>query len=410
MKLNYKKIMRNYWGLAILGAFLFLWAMLTICEFVFDLSLRTVPRNVFTWLGVGAVIAFFVWLNIHILRIHRIGQQNKPVWIRIVIRCVLPASIILILTLIMVVALVSILSYRPEHVIEKNGYTMVARVHSFLDEYVYYYRYEGPLFYGQKMGYEYYGNGGGDPLSRNPVPEPKRWSFYDPEGNLIESGPTEETEPLEETQPQMEIKDLDIAVMENRENELVFDISIDDFIESYNSLYFRDKSREYLGPKSEWRMFTYDDAIHSDHETSLFEFTQDERIWSQPTITVYVPTNGDYIQKVTVNFDEHGYSESFYAEFEELCFYTLKAFFPDMDDDEIVALYEEANYLGNLNVFLKEDGYKKGCVPCVLYHKDGIGVYPYFAIGEWVHLCIVPVTDEMLDEYAAKGAEINEIE
>lgn len=132
--------------------------------------------------------------------------------------------------------------------------------------------------------------------------------------------------------------------------------------------------------------------------------------WSQPTITVYVPTNGDYIQEITVNFDEHGYSESFYAEFEELCFYTLKVLFPDMPDKEIIALYEEANHLGNMNVFLNENGYKKGCVPCVLYHKDGIGIYPYFAIGEWVHLCIIPVTQEIIDDYAQKGVEIREIE
>ena len=220
---------------------------------------------------------------------------------------------------------------------------------------------------------------------------------------------TDETEQTE-AQPEVEIQKLDISVIENRENELVFDISMDDFIESYNSLYFRDKGREYLLPKSEWRKFTYDDAIHSDHETSLLEFTVDERIWSQPTITVYVPTNGDYIQEITVNFDEHGYSESFYAEFEELCFYTLKLFFPDMPDKEIIALYEEANHLGNMNVFLNEDGYKTGCVPCVLYHKDGIGIYPYFAIGEWVHLCIIPVTQEIIDDYAQKGVEIRELE
>ena len=231
--------------------------------------------------------------------------------------------------------------------------------------------------------------------------------YYD--GTTQRQSLTVETEPTM-TKPAVELHQLDIAVMENRENELVFDISMDDFIESYNSLYFRDKGREYLLPKSEWRKFTYDDAIHSDHETSLLEFTVDERIWSQPTITVYVPTNGDYIQEITVNFDEHGYSESFYAEFEELCFYTLKVFFPDMPDNEIIALYEEANHLGNMNVFLNEDGYKKGCVPCVLYHKDGIGIYPYFAIGEWVHLCIIPATQEIIDDYAQKGVEIREIE
>lgn len=231
--------------------------------------------------------------------------------------------------------------------------------------------------------------------------------YYD--GTTQRQSLTIETEPTM-TQPEVEIHQLDISVVENRENELVFDISMDDFIESYNSLFLQDKGREYLLPKSEWRKFTYDDAIHSDYETSLFEFTVDERIWSQPTITVYVPTNGDYIQEITVNFDEHGYSESFYAEFEELCFYTLKVLFPDMPDKEIIALYEEANHLGNMNVFLNENGYKKGCVPCVLYHKDGIGIYPYFAIGEWVHLCIIPVTQEIVDDYAQKGVEIREIE
>lgn len=230
--------------------------------------------------------------------------------------------------------------------------------------------------------------------------------YYD--GTTQRQSLTDETERTE-TQPEVTIRQLDIAVMENRENELVFDISIDDFIESYNSLYFRDKGREYLQPKSEWRMLTYDDAIHSDHETSLLDFTADERIWSQPTITVYVPTNADYIQEITVNFDEHGYSESFHADFEELCFYTLKVFFPELDDESIIDLYKDANTLGNLNVFLNEDGYKKGCVPCVLYCKDGIGVYPYFAIGEWVHLCMIPVTQEIMDDYQQKGVEIREI-
>lgn len=407
MNLDYKEKMRNYWGPAILGLFFFLWAVLSIYEFVFDLSLRTVPRNVFTWLGVGAIISFFVWLNI---RIRRIDQQNKPVWIRIVMRCVLPASITLILTLIMVVAMVSILSYRPEHVIEKNGYTMVARVHSFLDEYVYYYRYEGPLFYGQKMGYEYYGNGGGDPLSRNPIPEPKRWSFYDPEGNLIESGPTEETELLEETQPQIEIKDLDIAVMENRENELVFDVSIDDFIDSYNSFWNQDHDWTYLKPSSEWQWYLYDTAIHSSYETFYVYFTEDDQIYPQSTVSVYVPSNGNYIQEITINFDEHSYSESGYEQYKQICFYTLKVFFPDLSDDSIMDLCMEAITLGNENVFTSDEWYSSDSVPCALFYKDGIGVYPYFAIGDWEHFCIIPVAQETIDSYEQKGVEIYEIE
>lgn len=210
--------------------------------------------------------------------------------------------------------------------------------------------------------------------------------------------------------PDSEVTKLDIGVIQNRENELVFDISIEDFIESYNSFYLKNRGKTYLSPKNMWQKFTYDDAIHSDHKTARYVFSSDEQVLSQPTITVYVPTNADYVQEVTLNLDAHGYSEPFYEEFEELCFYTLKVFFPELEDEKIVSLYQEANDLGGLNVFSREDGYKKGCVPCILYYKNGIGVYPYFAIGEWVHLCIIPVTEETVKDFREKGAEIREIQ
>lgn len=114
-----------------------------------------------------------------------------------------------------------------------------------------------------------------------------------------------ETEP---TVSQAEIDPLDIQAVENRENELVFTFSIDDYIRSYNSYYERGYCRSYLTPASQWQCYTYDSAIHSDHETKKYYFTEDERVYSLPTITVYVPTNGDYIQEITVNFDEHSYA------------------------------------------------------------------------------------------------------
>lgn len=50
-----------------------------------------------------------------------------------------------------------------------------------------------------------------------------------------------------------------------------------------------------------------------------------------------------------------------------------------------------------------------GSVPSVLFHKNGIGVYPYFAIGDWERFCIIPVTEELLTEFAQKGVELHEI-
>ena len=234
--------------------------------------------------------------------------------------------------------------------------------------------------------------------------------FYDLDGNVMDSNAQAETEVTEGTQPQMEIKELDIAVMENRENELVFDISIDDFIDSYNGYYWDDKNSCYLSPSSEWRCFIYETAIHSNHRTFYYNFTEDEKRWPLPTISVYVPTNGDYIQEVTLNFDDHGYTEAMYELYEEMCFYTLKVFFPDFTDEKITELYTAQNKLAYENVFPNEEGYDSDSVPCALYYKDGIGLYPYFAIGEFVHICIIPVTQETINEFEMKGVEIHEIQ
>lgn len=215
-----------------------------------------------------------------------------------------------------------------------------------------------------------------------------------------------ETEP---TVSQAEIDPLDIQAVENRENELVFTFSIDDYIRSYNSYYNSSYCRSYLTPASQWQCYAYDSAIHSDHETKKYYFTEDERVYSLPTITVYVPTNGDYIQEITVNFDEHSYSESGFAHYKEMCYYTMKVFFPNLPDESILDLCSEIIAMGNQNVFSSDEWYDKDAVPFALFHKDGIGVYPYFAIGDWEHFCIIPVTEEIITEFEEKGVEIHEI-
>ena len=206
-----------------------------------------------------------------------------------------------------------------------------------------------------------------------------------------------------------EVKALNIEVIDNREDELVFSISINDFIASYNGYYWMDKKNHYLLPPSEWGCAIYGTAIHSNHETIYYTFTEDERIWPLPTLSVYVPTNADYIQEVTINFDDHSYSETMYTLYEEICFYTLKVFFPDLEAEKIRELYKTLNLLAYDNIVPNEQGYGPDPIPCALYYKDNIGLYPYFAVGESVHLCIIPVTETTLDYYKKKGVEIYEI-
>ena len=213
----------------------------------------------------------------------------------------------------------------------------------------------------------------------------------------------------ESTASQVENGALDIQVMENRKNELVFTISTSDYVESYNSYYKVDYCRSLLPPVSQWQCFTYDSAIHSEYETKCYSFTEDEHVYSLPTITVYVPTNDDYIQQITVNFDEHSFTQSGFEQYKEMCYYTMKVFFPDLSDARIMDLCAEIVALGNQNVFSSDEWFSKNAIPFALFYRDGIGVYPYFAIGDWEHFCIIPVTEETVTEFEEKGVQIHEI-
>ena len=213
----------------------------------------------------------------------------------------------------------------------------------------------------------------------------------------------------ESTASQVENGALDIQVMENRKNELVFTISTSDYVESYNSYYKVDYCRSLLPPVSQWQCFTCDSAIHSEYETKCYSFTEDEHVYSLPTITVYVPTNDDYIQQITVNFDEHSFTQSGFEQYKEMCYYTMKVFFPDLSDARIMDLCAEIVALGNQNVFSSDEWFSKSAVPFALFYREGIGVYPYFAIGDWEHFCIIPVTEETVTEFGEKGVQIHEI-
>lgn len=201
----------------------------------------------------------------------------------------------------------------------------------------------------------------------------------------------------------------EIEVLENREGELVFSISMEDFIAGFNERYPMDAQRSFLSPPDTWQKSTYDCSVHAPYETVLYSFSEDETVWSLPRITVYVPSNADYIQQITVNYDEHSHTETGYALYRQMCCCALEVFFPELSEDAVQELCAEVLRLGSQNTFDAEAWYGPGAVPCALFYRGGVGVYPYFAVGDWNRLCIIPLTEERIAEFEGKGVEIHEI-
>lgn len=200
-----------------------------------------------------------------------------------------------------------------------------------------------------------------------------------------------------------------VEIQENRHNEFVFSISLDKFVNEYNGFFYADNGQNFFPSKTQWQTIRYDSGIHSDYKAECRTFTEDPNIHVLPTISIYTPSDDDRILEVSINFDWHSYTEGLYESYEQMCFYALKVFFPDLSDEQIHSIYKELNALANQNMYPSDQWYGPGAIPCALYHKDSIGIYSYFAVGDWMYFCIIPVSTNQMDDFRLKGVPIYEI-
>lgn len=198
---------------------------------------------------------------------------------------------------------------------------------------------------------------------------------------------------------------LTIAAVENREGEPVFNLSLEAFIRGCNACYGGD----FLPPRDFWRQETYPCSPYSDRETRCFCFVEDENLYSLPMMVVYLPAEGD-IQAVTVNYDQHSYTELGFRLYRQMCACTLKVFFPDLSEAAVTELLERVMDEGNQNTFSSEEWFGRETLPRGVYCGSGIGVYPYFAVGDWDRICIIPLTEARITQWKQKGVEFYEME
>lgn len=208
---------------------------------------------------------------------------------------------------------------------------------------------------------------------------------------------------LQESAPE---KVLSPETQTHRENELVFSVSMADFIESFNGYYWADHAVRLLPPQENWSSVLNHTSIHCDWDTMYYVYSRDERIHSLPTLSVYVPSDADLIQEITVDFDYKGYDRDWYEEYEAMGFYALRVFFPDLPEQTLKTLVRTLSDYAFDHMLPNEKGYYHGAVPELMYHRNGVGVYPYFAVGEFVHLCIIPVTEASLSAFRAQGTRV----
>ncbi len=147
-----------------------------------------------------SLVSIYMLLECIILRSNNLAFMNNVVYTFISILAILIVLILIQLGIGAVGVIISMMilfifgslvfafTYKPEHIIEKDGKQMVAYVDSFLDVHIYYYDYINPVVRGSQLKiYEDYGSGGYDPFNREEMPTIKGYTYYDENGKVIKS-------------------------------------------------------------------------------------------------------------------------------------------------------------------------------------------------------------------------------
>ena len=185
-------------------------------------------------------------------------------------------------------------------------------------------------------------------------------------------------------------------------------IEIKDFIDAYNYCYYQDYGKKYIQSLVTW--YSYKQDFGRLKEDMCYEYTENKKILTLPTVAVYTIKHTKNIEAITVNFDDHSYTEKMYKKYEKLCFYCLKMLFPNMEKNKITSLYKKLNKKAYDHIFQTEKGFHSYNLPSDLYYRDGVGIYPYFAYGESVRMCIIPVDQKLIRSYRKKGVRLHRLD
>lgn len=230
------------------------------------------------------------------------------------------------------------------------------------------------------------------------------------EGAISEKNSTKGNRKLQDTAPlSTENINFSTAAVENEKGETVFSTSISNFIGSFNSIYKQMYAADYLTPSSNW-MHLHDESPCFEYDSVHYIFSADKRIASMPTISIYTPENEDGIYEMKLTFDDHGYQESLYEEFEDICFCSLKTVLPELSNTHISDLYEKLylqtkeNFWGD---YYPDCGTERPALN-MIYQYGTVGLYGYYGAGT-TNICAIPLTQGATVRFEQEGVEIIEV-
>lgn len=174
---------KKFWGLIPVAIAIILQITTKIFE-MNDMFLKSIPSCIVYWSIIFLFLLFATWTVLYMLKKMTTTSSDKKITYGIGIGFV---CVIVLVTLAMA-GLSSFIAFPQQEDVERNGIKMVATLRGTTEVYVDYYEDKGTLFHSSKiLGQAEYGETPYNPLDKNFDIKPKRYTFYDKEGNVLEN-------------------------------------------------------------------------------------------------------------------------------------------------------------------------------------------------------------------------------
>lgn len=187
-----------------------------------------------------------------------------------------------------------------------------------------------------------------------------------------------------------EIIQLDVETIESQAGDYTFNISLTDFIESFNSHYNKDNDEILLTGLEDWEMYDVVLESNDDNVTTCYVFSEDVDIRALPQLKVNADNTMSGIRQISMCYDMHSYSPETYECYEELCYYALRTMVVDATDDEVKEYTSEL--LDALDESFTTDKTYYDNDP--KYTWGPVGAYPYYVVGKTMELRLIPVSNK----------------
>lgn len=189
---------------------------------------------------------------------------------------------------------------------------------------------------------------------------------------------------------------------------LHFAFSLDNLIASYNSAYWKTYGEAvFLPPAEEWSI-TEAPGEGDRPAQRVYSVSPGGSGWFWPTLSVYIPEGGETAARISLDLDEHSDTQVKHEFYREMCLEVFGLLLPDLSQEKREALYERLDRQAYQDRY--DTRYLEVEIPRVVYYQGEIGVFPFFALGDYERITLLPVDQTILETWKARGTQVIDLE